>query len=381
MKIVKGGVTAAEGFLASALWCGIKKSAKLDLALIYSESPAVTAAVFTKNSVKAAPLIVSQKNIRDGKAQAIVVNSGNANCFTGDLGLIYAKQTTQLLGYLLTIRSEDVLVASTGVIGRPLPYIKIATSAEKLVAGLSRDQGEAAAKAIMTTDTCPKEIAVEIVLGRKKVVIGGCAKGSGMIAPDMATMLAFVTTDVAISPAMLRRALKQACDRSFHSITVDGCMSTNDMVAVMANGVAKNKKIVKQDKNFEIFCEGLTAVCLDLAKKIVRDGEGATKYIEIKVWGARTENQARQMALAIANSNLVKTANYTDNPNWGRVAAAIGSLGFQNVNENTMKIDFHCEKDNTEVYILVTLAIGDKEATAYTSNLTAEYVRINGEYT
>jgi glutamate N-acetyltransferase / amino-acid N-acetyltransferase len=381
MKVGKGGVTSAKGFLANGLCCGIKKSGKPDLALIFSQMPAVTAAVFTKNSVKAAPLIVSQKNIRNGRAQAIVANSGNANCFTGDFGLIYAEQTAKLCSYLLQISADDVLVASTGIIGRPLPYIKIATAAETMVKGLSAEKGEAAARAIMTTDTFAKECALEVFIGGKKVTIGGCAKGSGMIAPNMATMLAFVTTDASITRPMLRKALAQACDRSFHSITVDGCMSTNDMLSVMANGMAANKKIIGPGKDYDLFCEALTAVCLDLAQKIVRDGEGASKYIEITVAGAKTESRARQMALAIANYNLVKTANYTDKPNWGRVAAAIGSLGIKGVDEQSMKIEFHCEKNNTEVYIKVTLSLGRAEAKAYTSNLTAEYVKINGEYT
>jgi glutamate N-acetyltransferase/amino-acid N-acetyltransferase len=382
MKVIKGGVTAATDFIANGLWCGIKKSGKPDLALIYSKVPAAAAALFTKNSVKAAPLIVSQKNIKSGQTQAVIVNSGNANCFTGEFGLIYAEQTTKVVSYFLGISKKDVIVSSTGIIGKPLPYIRIANAVPKLVKGLSDNKGSLAAKAIMTTDTYPKEIAVEIELGGKAVKIGGCAKGSGMIAPDMATMLAFVTTDASIEPSVLKTAIKQASDRSFHSITVDGCMSTNDMVVVMANGQAKNRKIVKASgKDYDLFCEALTHVCLDLAKKIVKDGEGATKMIEIKVCGAQDEKQARKMALSIANSNLVKTANYTDKPNWGRVAAAIGSLGIKGITEQTMRIEFHCKNKDTEVYINVNLALGDKEAVAYTSNLTAEYVKINGEYT
>ncbi|MCA9406689.1 MAG: bifunctional glutamate N-acetyltransferase/amino-acid acetyltransferase ArgJ [Candidatus Omnitrophica bacterium] len=379
MKIVKGGVTTPRGFKANGICCGIKRSGKLDLALITSDIPAAAAGVFTKNSIKAAPLIISQKHIKNGKAQAIICNSGNANCFTGDFGLVYARRTTECVGELLNIPKEDVIVTSTGIIGRALPYTKIEKGAPKLVQGLNAAGASKAAKAIMTTDTKIKEIAGRIIVDNKKVHIGGCAKGSGMVAPNMATMLAFITTDIAISPRMLKMALKEANELSFNRITVDGCMSTNDMVVVMANGMAKNKSITRPGKEYNTFVKALSQVCLDLAKKIVIDGEGATKFIEVKVIGSKTEKQAKEAALTVANSVLVKTAAFGSNPNWGRVAAAIGSLGIDKVTEKNLKIDFS-PFDKKEIEIKVDLNIGPHEATVYTSDMSYEYVRINGEY-
>ena len=378
MKIIPGSITTPKGFTANGLCCGIKKSGKPDLALIFSETLATSAAVFTKNSVKAAPLIVSQKHIRNNKAQAIITNSGNANCFTGKFGLIYAEHTAELISTQLKISKNDVIVASTGIIGKPFPFKKILKSSKMLISGLSKTKSAKAAKAILTTDTKVKELAVETTINKVKIKMGAISKGSGMIAPNMATMLAYITTDAAISPKMLKLALKKACDKSFNCITIDGCMSTNDMVVVMAKGLAKNKPINIPGKAFNNFCECLNHVCLDMSKKIVLDGEGATKFIEVTVNGAKTEKQAQKLALAIANSNLVKTANYTNNPNWGRVAAAIGSLGIKNINENNLKIGFKCFKN--EIKISATVNLGNKSSTAYTSNLTAEYIKINGEY-
>lgn len=268
MKILKNGsVSSPLGFKASGVWSGIKKSGKPDLALIISENLATSAGVFTKNSVKAAPLIISQKNIANHKAQAIVVNSGNANCFTGEIGLKHAKQTTEIFAKLLNISANDVIVTSTGIIGKTLPFDKIKAAAPKSVASLSSQGGESAAKAIITTDLTLKQIAVKIKLGDKMVTIGGCAKGSGMVAPNMATILGFVTTDAAINAVMLKKALKDANHHSFNSITVDGCMSTNDMLVVMANGLAKNKTIVSDGKNYQTFLKALKYVCLDWQKK------------------------------------------------------------------------------------------------------------------
>ena len=379
MKIISGGVTKPKGFKANGLNCGIKSSGKLDLGLITSDDLAVSSSVFTKNSVKAAPLVISQKHAKNNKIQAIVVNSGNANCFTGSFGRIYAERTTVLIGKLLGIPKEDVIVASTGIIGKPLPFKKIQKSAPQLVKGLSITGSKNIAESILTTDTETKEIAVTVTVGGKKVTVAGCAKGSGMIAPNMATMLGFITTDAAVNAKMLKTALKKAADQSFNCITIDGCMSTNDMVTVMANGYAKNKTISKPGKDFNAFAKALGFVCLDLAKKIVLDGEGATKFIEINCLGAQNEKQARAIAMQIANSTLVKTAACGSNPNWGRVAAAVGSLGISKVTEKNLRIKFS-PFDKKEIHITADLNIGSAKATVYTSDLSLEYVRINKEY-
>lgn len=378
MKIIKGSVTAPLGFKANGISAGIKRSGKPDLALITCDIPAVCVGIFTKNSIKAAPLIVTQAHLKNNIAQAVIANSGNANCFTGSFGLLYAKKTAELIAKLLGIKPADVLVASTGIIGKPLPYNKIQDSAQKLTNGLSRSGAGKAAKAILTTDLMTKEIAVKIHIAGKPVTIGAIAKGSGMIAPNMATMLCFVTTDCAISAKMLKEALRQANEKSFNSITVDGCMSTNDMVTVMASGLAGNKPITKPSNSFKIFTKALSHVCLDLAKKIVIDGEGATKFLTITVIGAKTESQAKSACFAIANSALVKTAAYGSNPNWGRVAAAVGSLGLP-VSEKQLKIKFSpFAKKNIE--ITVNLNLGKKQSTVYTSDLSLDYVKINGKY-
>ncbi len=379
MKIIKsGGVTTSRGFTASGMACGIKKSGKLDLALIYSQKPTTCAAVYTKNSIKAAPLLVTQEHLRNNIAQAILINSGNANCFTGNFGLLYARQSTELIARLLKINKDDVLVTSTGIIGKPLPYNKIKAGAPFLVKNLTKKGGHKAAKAILTTDLATKEIAVQITLSGKKVFLGATAKGSGMIAPNMATMLAFVTTDAAISTGMLKKALKIAIDQSFNNITIDGCMSTNDMVTVMANGLARNKMITHNDADFKIFSQALNFICLDLAKKIVWDAEGITKFIEITVSGAKDVAQAKKVGFAIANSVLVKTAAFGSNPNWGRVAAAVGSLGLS-VTEKQLKISFSSFA-NKHIRIFVNLNLGKHQATVYTSDLSLEYVKINGRY-
>jgi len=378
MKDLNGGVTLAQGFTANGLWSGIKKSGKPDVSLIFSEIPAVAAGVFTKNSIVAAPLVVTKQKIKNNKAQAIITNSGNANCFTGKQGLGHAKKTCDIFSKLLHISSRDVLVSSTGIIGKPLPFDKIKNSAAKLVEGLSKTKATLAAKGILTTDLATKEIAVAINVGGKKAYIGAMAKGSGMIAPNMATMLAYITTDLAINAKMLKIALKSACEQSFNSITIDNCMSTNDMVIVLANGLAKNKMITKQGKDFTIFQKALNHICLDLAKKIVKDGEGATKFITVTVKGAKNYAQAKTAALAIANSNLVKTAAYGSNPNWGRVAAAVGSLALP-VNEKQLKITFS-PFEKKDISICAQLKLGQAKATIYTSDLSPEYVEINGKY-
>ena len=379
VKIIKGGVTAPKGFLANGISSGIKRSGKKDLGIIVSELPALTAGVFTKSSIKAAPLVVSMKHIKKGVGRAVLVNSGNANCYTGRAGLKHAQKSTELVAKFLGVSPTDVLVTSTGIIGKPLPYNKIVDAVPVLIKGLSHQGGGKFARAIMTTDLKVKEIAVEVVIGGKKVTIGGCGKGSGMIEPNMATMLGFITTDAAISLKMLKLALRRATQRSFNSITVDGCMSTNDMVTFQASGLAGNKKIVKEDGDFKKFYQALEFVCIDLAKKIVHDGEGATKFLTIDVKGAAHEAQARKIAKVIANSILVKTAAFGSNPNWGRVGAAVGSLGYNQITEHNMKITFS-PFDKKEIAIKVELSLGRASARVYTCDFSYEYVRINGEY-
>ncbi|MDE2009386.1 MAG: bifunctional glutamate N-acetyltransferase/amino-acid acetyltransferase ArgJ [Candidatus Omnitrophica bacterium] len=379
MKIIKGGVCTPKGFLANGVSSGIKRSGKLDLGVIVSEVPAVVAGVFTKSSIKAAPLIVSMKHIKKGSGRAVVANSGNANCFTGPAGLRYAQGTAEAVAGFLGVGPADVLVTSTGIIGKTLPYNKIIDALPALLKGVGSKGGGNFARAIMTTDLKVKECAVSLVIGGKKVSVGGCAKGSGMIEPNMATMLGFITTDASISLKMLKLALKRATERSFNSITVDGCMSTNDMVTVQANGLAANTKITAQGADFKKFYGALEFVCVDLAKQIVLDGEGATKFIAVHVKGAADGPQARTIAKTIANSPLVKTAAFGSNPNWGRVAAAVGSLGIARINENSVKITFS-PFDKKEISIGVELSLGRAEATVYTCDLSLEYVRINGEY-
>jgi len=378
MKIIKGGVTAAQGFAANGLCCGIKRSGKLDLSLIYSQTKAVAAGVFTKNSVKAAPLLVSQKHLRNSSAQAIICNSGNANCFTGLSGIQVAVQTAKKTADVLSIAPEDVIVTSTGIIGKPLPVKKILKAAPVLAKGLTVKGSKRAAQGMLTTDTCVKECAVKIRIAGKPVTVGACAKGSGMIEPNMATMLCFVTTDALISSAILKSALKESSEKSFNRITVDGCMSTNDMVVVLANGAAGNKRITTKGKDYQAFVKALDHVCLDLAKKIVRDGEGATKFIEICVKRAPHQRAALKAAKAIANSVLVKTAAFGCNPNWGRVAAAVGSLEL-NIAEKDIKIKFSSFKKKN-IQIMVDLNKGKATETVYTSDLSYDYIRINGEY-
>lgn len=379
MKVISGGVTAPQGFLANGLSAGIKRSGKPDLGLIVSEAAAVTAGVFTVNSIKAAPLLVSMEHISRGKGYAVLVNSGNANCYTGAQGLTGARRSTETIARLLKISPKDVLVTSTGIIGKPLPFEKIEEAAPALVHGLSHLAGKKFAEAIMTTDLKLKEIAVQVKIGAQTVTIGACAKGSGMIEPNMATMLGFITTDAAISLKMLKAALQKATDKSFNSITVDGCMSTNDMVTIQANGLAGNKTITSAGPDFRKFYEALEHVCIDLSKKIVVDGEGATKFLTINVQGAANEGQAKRIAKAVANSALVKTAAFGSNPNWGRVGAAVGSLGIKGINEKTMKISFS-PFDKKEIAVGVKLDLGKARATVYTCDFSYDYVRINGEY-
>lgn len=379
MKRIAGGITKALGFQAHGLWCGIKRSKKKDLVLLVSDVDATAASVYTQSSVVAAPITYCRKNDRNGRARAIIVNSGNANCFTGKKGYADAVTMAERTAKALDIHPRDVIVASTGIIGKPLSIKKITQAIPQLVAGLSSKGTKAFAHGILTTDLAIKERAVRTTLSGKSVTVGGCAKGSGMIAPNMATMLGFITTDAAISSKMLKKALKEATEESFNCISVDGCMSTTDMVTVLANGMAANKVIDKPGKDYDAFCLALKDVCLDLAKKIVLDGEGATKFVTINVNGAKSNSQGRDIGLMIANSVLVKTAIYGSNPNWGRVAAAVGALGIKGITEESLDIKFSSFKKKA-VSITITLKLGSSSATIFTSDLSHEYIRINTEY-
>jgi glutamate N-acetyltransferase/amino-acid N-acetyltransferase len=380
----KGGVKIYKkailpiGFKASGISCGIKKSGKLDLALFYADIPAEGACLFTTNGIQAAPIKVCKKYLKQNKKfQAIIVNSGNANCFTGQRGLRNAYQTTQYLAKTLSIKKENVLVASTGIIGRDLPVDKIKKAIPKLVANLSRHDIDKAKKAILTTDLFTKEITLKANIGGRTITICGVAKGAGMIAPHLATMLAFIFTDADITKGALKRALKVAVESSFNCITVDGCMSTNDTIMILANGAARNN-IIDLNKNFKLFTKALGIICLELARLIIRDAEGATKFIQIKVSGAKNYAEARKAALSIANSNLFKTAIYGKNPNFGRIIAAVGASGIT-IREDKLRVKAS-SLGGKDIFIGVYLNIGKASACVYTSDLTPEYIKINAEY-
>jgi glutamate N-acetyltransferase/amino-acid N-acetyltransferase len=399
IREVDGGVTAAKGFRAAGVHCGVKKEKK-DLALILSDVPAVGAGVLTRNIVAAAPVVLDRELLASSPAfRAIVVNSGNANACTGEPGMADARRMGVRTAAALGLVPAEVLVSSTGVIGRRLPIERItegiAGAAPLLSPGGHRD----AAEAIMTTDTFPKEAAAAIVIDGITVTIGGMAKGSGMIAPNMATLLAFVTTDARIAPPLLTRALKQAADRSFNRITVDGDTSTNDMVLLLANGCAGNKELsAAPDPGYEAFCAALEDVMRRLSKMIVTDGEGATKFVEIRVTGARNDADADRAARAIANSSLVKTALHGEDANWGRILAAVGysgiafdpaetSIDFGDlpVLRRQFGIDFSEERakevlGRKEIAVTVNLHQGGGEAFVWTCDLSAEYVAINANY-
>ncbi|MCX5700790.1 MAG: bifunctional glutamate N-acetyltransferase/amino-acid acetyltransferase ArgJ [Candidatus Omnitrophica bacterium] len=366
------------GFKASGISCGIKKSGKLDLALFFSATPAKCSSMFTANKMPAAPVILDKYYLKNNsRFNAIIANSGNANCFTGKPGLKDAKLTSQALAKALDLNSESVLVASTGIIGKRLPFSKIKCGIPKLVSGLSAHGINQAKKAIMTTDTFAKEFSVKFKIGAKDISICGIAKGAGMISPNMATLLVFIFTDASITQASLNKALKIAVENSFNCITVDGCMSTNDSVMLLANGSSGNI-LINSGRNFDLFSKTLNLVTLELAKMIVRDAEGASKFIQIKVSSAKNFIEAKNVALAIANSNLFKTAMYGENPNFGRIFAAVGSSGAQ-VLEKDIKIKVSSLKKK-DIFVEVVLNQGNAEALIYTSDLTPEYVKINAEY-
>lgn len=395
---VTGGITAAAGFVAGGLYCGIRK-VKKDIAIIRSDRPASAAGVFTKNRAVAACVTVDREQLaKGGSAAAIVVNSGNANACTGEQGVTDTWTMIDTTARRLGVPREQVLVSSTGVIGQYLPMEKIVAGIETLAGQLSAAGHTDAAEAIMTTDTYMKEAAVCLTLNGTAVTVGGMAKGSGMIAPNMATMLAFITTDAAIAPDALQQALRRANDRSFNRITVDGDMSTNDMALMLANGAAGGPPIVPGTPAFESFCDALEAVMVKLAKMIARDGEGATKLVEVRVTGARTEAEAAQAAESVANSNLVKTAIHGADANWGRILAAVGYSGID-FNPDLVAISFNdlpILKPNYQIVIdeakakdvlqqenivvQIDLAQGKAEAKFWTCDLSKEYVHINASY-
>lgn len=409
MKEIKGGITAPKGFKAAGVHCGIKKN-KPDLALICSDVPGLAYAMFTSNKVKAAPVQVSMKNIRNRCAQAIVANSGNANTCNGERGIKDAQKMAKLAAQELKIREEDVLTASTGHIGEPLPISKIEEGIKQAKSVLSSKEGGQAAEAILTTDTFAKEISVETDIsgrGKNKVKIGGIAKGTGMIAPNLATMLCFITTDACITEDALQEATRSAVNKSFNQISIDADMSTNDTVFILANGKAGNKRIKTwhkkkklrvKDENFDYFCGALDFICLSLAKMLVRDGEGATKLIEVKVEGASFTKDARRIARAVASSSLVKTAIAGASPNPGRVMAALGAAHTR-INPDRVDIYFNdlltvkngvgldsirpklrevLKQD--EIKIIIHLNQGNCQTTFWGCDLTEKYVKINKRY-
>ena len=386
-----------NGFKAASCACGLKKNNALDLALIYSEKDAVTAAVFTTNKVKAAPVLLSMENIKDEKARAIIVNAGNANACTGEQGMNNAKKTTFTVADNLGILPEDVLVASTGVIGAQIDIAKIEKAIPELAKTLDSEGMEGFARAIMTTDSFPKIRTFGGEVNKVAYNIVGIAKGAGMIMPNMATMLCFVLTDINISGSLLKKALLQAVENSFNRITVDGDTSTNDTVFIMANGAAGNTE--PDESSYHVFLEGLTGILYDLATMIAKDGEGATKLIHISVKGAVTPSDAKAAARTVANSSLVKTAFYGQDPNWGRIMAALGRAGIEMSEE---KIDISIDDikivkcglglgkeqekkaaelmKNPEFSIAIELNIGKYDEWITTCDLTHDYVSINADY-
>jgi len=397
LELTSGGVTSPAGFRTAGVSAGIKARGGLDLALLVSDRPAQAAAVFTTNLVQAAPVVVSREHLAksNGIARAILVNSGCANACTGESGLRVAQEMAVETASVVGCAPEHVLVASTGVIGVALDIEKIRAALPAAMRELAADQGAAAARAIMTTDPFPKEAAARISIGGREITIGGMAKGSGMIEPRMATMLAFITTDAAVPQPLLSRALREAVDETFNAITVDGDCSTNDCVMLLANG-AGNATV--DETSYGIFLQGLRAVCLRLALEIVRGGEGATKLVTINVSGAASTAEARQAAKTIANSLLVKTAIHGGDPNWGRLIAAAGraNVAFDPSRATVMIGTVVLFKDgrpydeaapqaanylkNKELTILVDLGVGNASSSVWTCDLSADYVRINADY-
>ena len=402
MNLIHGGVCAAKGFKAAGIHCGIRKNpGKKDLALIVSSVPASAAAVYTTNLVKGAPILVDKKHLENGIAQAIICNSGNANTCNAN-GIEIAEGMAALVEKHTGIPACDVLVSSTGVIGEPLSLAPIEKSMDELVASLSEVGSKDACHAIMTTDTKPKELALEFELGGKTCRIGGIAKGSGMIHPNMATMLVFITTDAAVSPAMIKKALSTDIQSTFNMLSVDGDTSTNDTVMLLANGLAGNPEITEEGPDFDVFMKALNTINMDLSRRIAADGEGATKLLECKLSGADSLKAARTAAKSVITSSLVKAAMFGEDANWGRVLCAIGysgadvdvtkiDLSFKSaggeveVCKNGAGIPFSEELaakvlHESEIEIIVSAGNGPFSATAWGCDLTYEYVKINGEY-
>lgn len=392
------GVTFAKGFTAAGVKAGIKKSGNLDVALIYTKTQAVVAGTFTQNKVAAAPVYVSKEVVATGTAHAIVANAGCANACTGQQGLDDAHKMAQIAADELGVNADDVIVGSTGVIGVNLPMDKLEAGIKDAVANLSVDGSDNAGRAIITTDTHSKSVTCEFELSGKTVRMGAIAKGSGMIRPNMATMLCYITTDIAIDQALLQKAVSGCVEKSFNMISVDGDMSTNDMVIVLANGEANNAKITEENADYQIFFEKLMMLCTELAKQIAADGEGASKFLTINVRGAKSFADAKTVGMAIANSPLVKTAFFGEDPNWGRVICAVGYSGADMVPEKTVvkfggitifangtgatydeKALAHVMKQK-DIVIDIELNMGQEDATVWSCDLSYEYVKINGEY-
>ncbi len=398
MLILDGGVTAPQGYKASGIACGIKKDGQKDLAILCSENTATAVGVFTTNVVKGHSLQLTMKHIKDKKAKAIVINSGNANACIGENGYNNAKEVTKMTSEILNCAQEDVLFNSTGVIGQPLNMDALKIGIPKILTTLSPNGGNEAAKAIMTTDTFSKEVAVEIEISGQKVKIGGMAKGSGMIHPNMATMIGIISTDAAIEPSLLEKAYKKSVNFSFNRISVDGDTSVCDMVVMLANGKANNAVINSEGDDYERFVEALTYVCDTLSKKIAQDGEGATKLIEIIVDGASTQENAFKIATAVAKSPLVKTAMFGEDANWGRIITAAGYSGAE-FDPNLIDIyigNLIVCKDGTainfdekeakkilqqdEIKISIKLNQGEFFDKMLTCDFSYDYVKINGSY-
>ncbi len=402
-KFIDGGVTAPQGFTAQGICAGVKpgNKTKRDLALIYCDTLCNAAAVFTKNLVKSDTIAVTKAHLKNGKAQAVIVNSGNANTCNAD-GYEKAEKMCAIASDVLGVNQNDVIVASTGVIGEILPIEPIINGARKMRGTLSKDGGTNAAEAIMTTDTVKKEMAMTMTLGGKEVTIGGIAKGSGMIHINMGTMLSFVTTDAAVSAEMLESALREAVEDSYNMVSVDGDTSTNDTLAIMASGKAGNPEITEKNDDYYTFVEGLTEAFKALAKRLAKDGEGASKLLIAKVQGAKTKADAVKVSKSVICSSLLKAAMFGADANWGRVLCAIGYSGAEldirkvdvsfksekgviDVCKNGAGIPFSEEKAKgilleDEIEILITLGDGDKKAEAYGCDLTYDYVKINGDY-
>ncbi len=402
MKILNNpSITDVDGFLANGVACGIKKSGKLDMAMIISEVEAVCAAAFTTNKFCAAPVIVDKEHLKNEKIRAVVVNSGVANACTGDKGYEDAKTMAKLVGDKLGVGKEEVFVQSTGVIGVNLPMDKIETGIEMLFETLGKN-GDLAARGIMTTDLIPKVFGVEVIIDNKPVKIIGMAKGSGMIHPNMATMLSFVVTDVNIEKSLLQKSFSTIVDDTFNMISVDGDTSTNDMAMVMANGLAQNKKIIEESEDYKVFAKALQKVNEELAKKIAEDGEGATKFIEVEVNGAKSKKDAKLIAKSVVTSNLTKCAFFGEDANWGRIVCAMG-YSEADFEINKVKINIVSKNGNIvvaengsgikfdeslakevlgEKFIKVEISLldGDANAKSWGCDLSYDYVKINGDY-